>query len=53
MGKGKLKGASKKGVRLVMEPVVNIESRSAQNPVPAKVVEKKKGKKGKKGKKKE
>jgi hypothetical protein len=52
MGKGKLKGASKKGVELVMEPVRNIESRKAQNPVPGKVVvvKKKKSKKSKKKK---
>jgi hypothetical protein len=47
-GKGKLKGASKKGVELVMEPVRNIESRKAQNPVPGKVVVKKTKKGGKK-----
>jgi hypothetical protein len=50
-GGGKLKGASKKGVELVMEPVRNIESRSAQNPVPGKVVVVKKAKKNGKGKK--
>jgi hypothetical protein len=52
MGKKKgraLKGASPKGVKLVMEPVVNIESRKADNPIPPKVKEvKKKFKKKKK-----
>jgi hypothetical protein len=45
----KLKGASPKGLKLAMEPVVNIESRSAEHPNPPKMIERKK-KKRKSGK---
>jgi hypothetical protein len=47
MGKKKgtsLNGPSPKGVKLVMEPVVNIESRKAEHPIPQKVKKEKKGK---------
>jgi hypothetical protein len=53
MGKKKgtsLNGPSPKGVRLVMEPVVNVEGRSAEHPIPQKVKKKNKKGKGKKGK---
>jgi hypothetical protein len=50
---GKLKGPSPKGIALVMEPVVNIEGRKAENPKPPKAKKNKKDKKSKKNKNKD